>query len=273
MRRQQKSCRFNGKELDEETGLYYFGARYYNPRYSLWYGTDPLQEKYPWVSSYCYTMGNPVNAIDYEGEITIFINGQHGGTGGTSAYWNGLDIRVMNVTGDRNVLYFDGAMGGWKQTFSSKKSNLMIKNRFEAGQIMGYKNAKKIFSSLSDGETIKLVTHSMGVATAKGFIEGLYEYAKENKIDMKGKIAFEFDLAPFQPSEQKSSHGVKTIALHHYFDRIAGIKDLPGADNYIERREVPVGKRNILSLSIQEHGVDSFGQEEIKKYIDKFSDK
>ncbi len=36
---------FNAKELDEETGLYYYGARYYNPRISLWYGVDPLAEK------------------------------------------------------------------------------------------------------------------------------------------------------------------------------------------------------------------------------------
>ncbi|MFV0531550.1 MAG: RHS repeat-associated core domain-containing protein, partial [Flavobacteriales bacterium] len=27
---------FNAKELNEETGLYYYGARYYNPRISLW---------------------------------------------------------------------------------------------------------------------------------------------------------------------------------------------------------------------------------------------
>jgi len=33
---------FNGKELDEETGLYYYGARYYNPRYSLWLGVDSM---------------------------------------------------------------------------------------------------------------------------------------------------------------------------------------------------------------------------------------
>ena len=32
---------FNGKELDEETGLYYYGARYYDPRTSLWLSTDP----------------------------------------------------------------------------------------------------------------------------------------------------------------------------------------------------------------------------------------
>jgi RHS repeat-associated protein len=32
--------KFNGKEMDEETGLYYYGARYMNPVTSLWYGVD-----------------------------------------------------------------------------------------------------------------------------------------------------------------------------------------------------------------------------------------
>ncbi|MFV0290983.1 MAG: RHS repeat domain-containing protein [Mangrovibacterium sp.] len=35
---------FNGKEFDSETGLYYYGARYYNPRIGLWYGVDLLHE-------------------------------------------------------------------------------------------------------------------------------------------------------------------------------------------------------------------------------------
>ena len=38
--------KFNGKELDEETGLYYYGARYMNPVTSMWYGVDQLAEKY-----------------------------------------------------------------------------------------------------------------------------------------------------------------------------------------------------------------------------------
>jgi RHS repeat-associated protein len=37
---------FTGKELDEETGLYYFGARYYDPRTSVWQSADPILEKY-----------------------------------------------------------------------------------------------------------------------------------------------------------------------------------------------------------------------------------
>ncbi|MFV0531420.1 MAG: RHS repeat-associated core domain-containing protein [Flavobacteriales bacterium] len=32
--------------LDEETGLYYYGGRYYNPRISLWLSVDPPAEYY-----------------------------------------------------------------------------------------------------------------------------------------------------------------------------------------------------------------------------------
>lgn len=64
--------RFNGKELDEETGLYYYGARYMNPRLSIWYATDPMQEKYPNVSSYCYTFNNPIrnNLANKKGHLS-----------------------------------------------------------------------------------------------------------------------------------------------------------------------------------------------------------
>ncbi len=58
---------FNAKELDEETGLYYYGARYYDPRLSLWMSTDPLQEKYSNISTYCYTANNPIKYVDPTG--------------------------------------------------------------------------------------------------------------------------------------------------------------------------------------------------------------
>jgi len=46
-------------ELDQETGLYYYGARYYDPQISMWYGVDPMADKYPNVTPYMYTAGNP----------------------------------------------------------------------------------------------------------------------------------------------------------------------------------------------------------------------
>ena len=59
--------KFNGKQFDEETGLYYYGARYMNPVTSLWYGVDPLAEKYVSTGGYVYTLDNPVKLSDIEG--------------------------------------------------------------------------------------------------------------------------------------------------------------------------------------------------------------
>ena len=58
---------FNAKEFDEETGMYYYGARYYEPRLSLWMSTDPAQEKYSNISTYCYVSNNPIKYIDIVG--------------------------------------------------------------------------------------------------------------------------------------------------------------------------------------------------------------
>ncbi len=59
---------FNAKEFDEENGMYYYGARYYEPRLSLWMSTDPMQEKYLDYSSYCYTGNNPIRFSDPNGQ-------------------------------------------------------------------------------------------------------------------------------------------------------------------------------------------------------------
>ena len=52
---------FNGKELDQETNLTYFGARYLDMKTSLWLNTDPL-------SGY-----NPIFEHEH------YIDGQHNG--------------------------------------------------------------------------------------------------------------------------------------------------------------------------------------------------
>jgi RHS repeat-associated protein len=58
---------FNGKELDEETGLYYYGARYYDPRTSVFESVDPDAEKYPSMAPFAYAANNPITLIDVLG--------------------------------------------------------------------------------------------------------------------------------------------------------------------------------------------------------------
>jgi RHS repeat-associated protein len=61
--------KFNGKELDEETGLYYYGARYYDPKISIWLSVDPHAHVMPFASPYAYCLNNPINMIDPDGRI------------------------------------------------------------------------------------------------------------------------------------------------------------------------------------------------------------
>jgi len=77
---------FTAKELDEASQLYYFGARYYDPRTSIWQSADPILGKYlggdpgelPGIggafnsrnlSLYSYTHNNPVNLVDPDGNV------------------------------------------------------------------------------------------------------------------------------------------------------------------------------------------------------------
>ncbi len=71
---------YNGKELDVETGFYYYGARYYEPKSSLWLSVDPLAEKYPGFSPYAYVFNNPVMFVDLtgmQGEVVNFDGPGH----------------------------------------------------------------------------------------------------------------------------------------------------------------------------------------------------
>lgn len=54
-------------ELDQETGLYYYGARYYTPEIGIWLSVDPMSDKYPHQSNYMYCSGRLVNVIDPDG--------------------------------------------------------------------------------------------------------------------------------------------------------------------------------------------------------------
>jgi RHS repeat-associated protein len=120
---------FTGKELDEETGLYYYGARYLDPKASRWMSADPAMGEYipgapisdearrrngnlPGMGGvfnlvnlhvYHYAGNNPVKYIDPDGRIVSAITARYNmqGTsahGAVSGDWGGRGIPPSETT-------------------------------------------------------------------------------------------------------------------------------------------------------------------------------
>jgi RHS repeat-associated protein len=71
---------FSAKELDPETGLYDFGARYLNPRFAQWMTTDPALGDYlggegihtpPNLALYGYSWNSPAVLTDRNGRDVV----------------------------------------------------------------------------------------------------------------------------------------------------------------------------------------------------------
>ncbi len=65
--------KYNAKEFDMATGYYYYGARYYDPKRSLWLSVDPLEEITN--SPYAYVWNDPVNFAGPTGLIGERVGG------------------------------------------------------------------------------------------------------------------------------------------------------------------------------------------------------
>ena len=160
--------KFNGKELDVETGLYYYGARYYNPSTALWLGVDPLASKYPSVSPYVYCVSNPIKYVDPDGRELVYSfkdskenrvivdcaknyydNDKsvsvwaHGDSNGFSVHDNFLNYKKVNTV-DK---FHD---------FLSKKSDVYLENHIA-------------------GETTLVIMHSCDTGKEEGFAQKMSE--------------------------------------------------------------------------------------------------
>ena len=183
---------------------------------------DPLAEQTPQISPYVYCMGDPINCIDPDGKITIFINGfdvwpSHRGD---ASYWDDSFIKTFNAIdklSNSNDIFLDGSVGS-KFRFDGSLS-LNPNYRRWHGEFDGDKLAPQIASSLLKNENgdyiepIYIVTHSMGAAYGKGFVKMLVAYFES--LGGKMPIITEFDFQPHQPEFQKAHPMVETWQISH----------------------------------------------------------
>lgn len=77
---------FSGKHYDRDTGLVYFGARYYSPELKQWLTPDPAFQS---SDPYEYCLGNPLAYVDPDGKFAIPLVGFVWGAGAavTAPVW------------------------------------------------------------------------------------------------------------------------------------------------------------------------------------------
>jgi len=106
---------YTAKELDNETSYTYFGARYYDSELSGWLSVDPMSDKYPSLSPYCYSADNPVVLVDPNGtSINPIYDIKTGEFLGTDDKGLQGEAILMNKTDFKQSMSHDDAMAKGK---------------------------------------------------------------------------------------------------------------------------------------------------------------
>ena len=195
---------FNGKELDRETNLSYYGARYLDMKTSLWLNVDPLAEKMPSFGTYIYTFNNPIKYTDPTGMIaeppvgldaedgaihndgsgswkynkaTTTWVGQKNKDGKTSKnIGNTIELDNVNIKGYKKQSYFQGYYDTYKYIDGENPYSPYVPDGYA---ITAYGSVDYNGTSFSantslvlDGHTNELAgfsTTGVGVSTTMGF--------------------------------------------------------------------------------------------------------
>ena len=114
---------FSAKERDAETGLSYFGSRYYSSDLSIWLSVDPQASKYPSLSPYVYCANNPVKLVDPNGREIWHPDGEGGLIGDKGDDFSTLQKYLSTIYGNQTAISQDN----WKN-FENQINNYQIKN-------------------------------------------------------------------------------------------------------------------------------------------------
>jgi len=190
-----------GKELDPETGMYYFGARYLDPRTSRWISADPAMAEYipqapindeakkynknlPGMGgifnvvnmhAYHYAGNNPIKLIDPDGRTTVIIY-----IWNENAGWNSIGggahvaLYVSNPGISKNGEHY-----GQPALYDPSGSYSLSGSRPSSGVFYGYEDSNLenyINYHLSEGATVTLYILDTSREQEANMLDLAFEY-------------------------------------------------------------------------------------------------
>ena len=170
------SYTFSAKERDSETGLSYFGSRYYSSDLSIWLSVDPMSDKYASLSPYTYCADNPVRCVDPNGE-DWFENELTG-----AVYYS------KYLTKD-DVSHIEGE--GWKwmgkdDMFGSSPTQLILVDHFDKSTFVNC-DQKGVETALFNGKNAKNFMSDMGYVFMPTKLEvAVTKYQQMSDVDLSG---------------------------------------------------------------------------------------
>jgi RHS repeat-associated protein len=205
-----------------------YGARWYDASIGRWNAIDPLAEKYSNINPFAYVLNNPINAIDPNGNLVIFVNGHwnravaklglspgEGGKNYWSAFeWQPLVFRnaISGFFNDQNHSYVDGSS---TTPFLSSGGH-----RFDDGYKYAKTHYEEYLGMLQEkDEKINFVSHSEGGA----FAAGMAQYFKDRAVNDSStpKLGAILYLSPDEADEFESPEGVLSYRIHDTFDPVS----------------------------------------------------
>jgi RHS repeat-associated protein len=223
---------YNGKELDEETGLYYYGARYYDPRICMFYGVDNFAEKYAYQSPFAYAGNNPILNIDVNGDSTLVTANDNGiytvyGKGNPKGD-NGIYLvdKDGNLTGTKigesmtsHSFYDDNGnpvAGAIIDPTSTEGKDFIDKLIKDNPTLMEYIGSARAGEFNSEGNRNIYNIKEQGISERGDLTEIQYRY--RGSLDEKGRIGSARDFGNFGAGMVAGRKGIGIIPARVAFD-------------------------------------------------------
>ncbi len=201
--------KFNGKELDEETGFYYYGARYYDPRISIWASVDPLAEKYPNESPYVFVHNNPLIYVDPDGRdgIIVIKDGQININANIYAYGAGATKAVVaQMQKDINSRWG----GNFSAQTSDGKQKFNVNVNVSIGLYEGKENNDPFIIEESWNSDNRDNFIEIGAGDKRSYVsggdEGEWRSQGREIKDKNGKVIGRYSLAQDDPAPHEVGH-------------------------------------------------------------------